>query len=518
VNTAANVTDEGYEVEYRIVRPDGDVRHVHEITNPERDDAGVTVRRVGTFQDITERKQVEEALRDREAQLSHGASLARLGYWVWDNVEDRCVFCSDELARIYGSSSPEEFLAVCGSRAEEVKLLHPDDRARVVETIQQADAARTDFDIEYRIVRRDGETRHVHANSELVLDNNGDIIRSNGILQDITERKQAQAALRESDAALEEAQRIAKIGNWRWSIPRNELISCSAEYARIHGVDPDQIDGHMERQLKTVIHADDRARVEEQFRRIGEAGTDFEIEYRIVRPDREVRHVLETGRVVVDDAGRPVEHVGTVQDVTERKRVEEALRANEQRLGESARLARLSYMVWSFTEDRCTSCSDVYAEVHGVTVEEFMARASSKGAAFGHPDDLQNIRAAEDEVLTGSTKEIEYRLVIPSGETRYVHAIIRPIFSESGTVVGEHEVVQDITRITEAEDHLRQAQKMEAVGQLTAGVAHNFNNILAVISGNTELLGELLESDMENTTRSGAALLRSLPRSAAPHL
>ena len=148
-------------------------------------------------------------------------------------------------------------------------------------------------------------------------------------LDDITERKQAEQALRESQAALEEAQRIAKIGNWRWSVSRDELISCSEEYARIHGVSVEDIDGIMKRQMEDVIHPDDRCRVESEFRRVDGSASEFRIKYRIVRPNGDVRHVQEIGRAILDDKDRIIEQVGTVQDITEHMRAEEALRESE---------------------------------------------------------------------------------------------------------------------------------------------------------------------------------------------
>ena len=123
-----------------------------------------------------------------------------------------------------------------------------------------------------------------------------------------------------------EAQALAKIGNWHWSIPESRLISCSPEYARIHGVGPDEIHALMEEQLEKVIHPGDRERVAAAFERFDEAGCDFEIEYRIVRPDGEIRHVLELGRVVKDADGRATAQRGVVQDITERKQAEENVR------------------------------------------------------------------------------------------------------------------------------------------------------------------------------------------------
>jgi PAS domain S-box-containing protein len=132
--------------------------------------------------------------------------------------------------------------------------------------------------------------------------------------------------LRESEAALAKAQELAHVGNWRWSIDRNELVSCSEEYTRIYGVGPDEIHALMKQQMERVIHPEDRDRVVEAYRGADEEGLGFEIEYRIVRPDGEVRHVLEIGEAVSHAVGQPREQIGTIQDVTEQRAADERFR------------------------------------------------------------------------------------------------------------------------------------------------------------------------------------------------
>ena len=148
------------------------------------------------------------------------------------------------------------------------------------------------------------------------------ILKTNNVL---TNRALAESAIRDSEATLEEAQRIAKVGNWRWSSSRDELISCSEEYARIHGVGIEDIHDLMKRQMEDVIHPDDRHRVESEFARAYESAPELRIKYRIVCPNGDVRHVQEIGRAVRADKGRATEKVGTVQDITEHILAEEAL-------------------------------------------------------------------------------------------------------------------------------------------------------------------------------------------------
>ncbi len=180
---------------------------------------------------------------------------------------------------------------------------------------------------EQEIVFQDGSTHAILVTKFPVLDVEGQPIGVGTINTDLTEHKRALAALRESEAALAKAQRLAKLGHWRWSIESNQLVSCSEEFARIHGADPEGIHELMKDEMARVIHPEDRERVSAAFKRFDEEPRDYDIEYRILLPDGEVRHIYEIGQAVCDSAGRLVEQVGTVQDITERKLAEEALLA-----------------------------------------------------------------------------------------------------------------------------------------------------------------------------------------------
>ena len=145
-----------------------------------------------------------------------------------------------------------------------------------------------------------------------------------GLRTDITEIKQRELALHESREALALAQRQARIGSWRWSVERDELISCSEEYARIHGVGMDEIHQVRKNKYEKLIHPEDREAVLRELRRVDEEGVDYEFEYRIIRADGEIRHVLQIGETV---PGPHREQTGTLQDITERKLAEAEVQA-----------------------------------------------------------------------------------------------------------------------------------------------------------------------------------------------
>ena len=268
----------------------------------------------GTATDITSRVGTQRDLAASTEKLRHAVKLAKLGHYAWDGIEKRAISCTDEYARIHGVSV-EEYVSITNSLDALLNWIHPDDREGYLEAIDQAMAKQGDLEHEYRIVTRDGRVRHVHEVFDPTYSDGGQLVQTVGAMHDITER-------REVEEALKDAERIASIGNWRWSVELNKLTSCSDGYARVLGVSMDDMSDYMARPGFGVVHMDDRVQVDRNFKEAMEKGIDYKIEYRIVRPDDEIRDILEIQEAIVDPNGRCLELTGTIQDITERKSIE----------------------------------------------------------------------------------------------------------------------------------------------------------------------------------------------------
>ncbi len=185
------------------------------------------------------------------------------------------------------------------------------------------------------------------------------------------------------------------------------------------------------------------------------------------------------------------------QELERRMRSEEIAREGEDRLLLAVELAGLGTYVWDAIEDKCIYCSPEHAQIHGTTVEDYIARGSNLEGSFPftHPEDRERVRSTFKALRAGNRIEFEYRVITPGGEVRNVREIAKPIFDQNGAVIREYGTTQDITDFTRSQEQLRQSQKLEALGQLTGGIAHDFNNMLAVIMGNCDVMQKQLGPD-----------------------
>ncbi|MDH3741555.1 MAG: PAS domain-containing protein, partial [Hyphomicrobiales bacterium] len=322
-----------------------------------------------------------------------------------------------------------------------------------------------------------------------------------------------------ADSHLLMALESTKVCVWRWSASTGTIVYNPENAGKVIGLPSESLPRSDEETL-ALIHPEDQSRVAEVFQRANEDGSNYEIEYRLIGPDQSITYIHETSQPEFDQAGQFIGNFGTWQNITERRRADEALRESERRLQAAAKMAKLGYFMWDLVKDRCVYCSEEYARIHGMSVEEYMTIVTTleSDSQWVHPDDRERFMAAlKRSMERDETFELEYRILGEDGQVRHVRE--KEIFCEAkdGVYLMTEGTLQDITDIRQAEERLRRAQKMEAIGQLTGGLAHDFNNLLAVIQGNAELLARgaemsdpRLQAIIRSTKRGGELTQRLL--------
>ena len=202
----------GFDLEYRIVRPDGRIRHIHALCRPaEETDRSADF--ILAVVDITERKKAEQELRRNEAYLAESERLSHTGSWAW-NVTTGALFWSEEHYRILGVVPGHDQVPL----SEGLQFIHPDDRKAVEEALERAVRDGADFETESRIVRPDGMVRHIHSRGRPVFDSAGGLVEFAGTIIDNTERKQAYEALQKAQADMAHMARVTTMGELAASI------------------------------------------------------------------------------------------------------------------------------------------------------------------------------------------------------------------------------------------------------------------------------------------------------------
>lgn len=434
--------------------------------------------------DADELKAALDKLRNGVDLYAVSERVAKIGHYAWNRAQDRLESCSDQYARVFGQDI-RSIYAAQASFESLVAQIHPGDRERYLQACRAANPE-NHLDIEYRVILANGEVRYLREISVYLADDAQSPRGNFGIMQDVSRRVQQRSALARHNELAKQAETMFEIGHYVYDEKNEHYLYVSDGFARIHGTTVDEYMGHaqtFDEDLQQVAKVD-RKRVARAYRRYIDTGESLDIEYRITRPDGRQRWVRELNEARSMGQDGVLQTLGVLQDITRQKEIELELRYKDNLAMQAEIITDIGHFVFDEIADRYVYVSPGLARIHGVDVDFLMHSLTSteQDLQFVHEDDREMVAAlyreqAEADETGVDNWELEYRMIRPDGEIRWVREIGKTHVIDAGIEEQTIGVMIDITEQKNAEQEIRAArdkleqQVVERTRELAATVA-----------------------------------------------
>lgn len=412
------------------------------VKSPLFDEAGNPTAILCVETDITERKRAE-------AELRHAQTMARIGAFVWDEVADVCVHCSEEMAALFGMSAAE-FMANRGTTASFQEFVHPEDRDKFIKVMDQTTGSSVPYDLEYRCYDARGELRYFREMGEPVLDDDGRHIRTFGTMQDRTDIRRAEEALRQSE------QQLRLIAD---NLPAFVAYTDKDQHLRFanktagdwYGGRPEDLIGKTAREL---IGDELFEQVASRFEAVL-SGKSVRVEEHRTFPDGKTRYVDAANIPDFDSKGQVRGWFSLIHDITDRKRNEDALRQSEEQL----RLITDNLPVFISYMDsgqRFRFVNKAVERWYSRPASEIIGRTAREIVGAGSYAAIEN---GLNTVLSGEPVQFEFSREFQDGMLRTVDVTYVPDRDPQGLTRGCFALLQDVTERKQAEDAVRNREQ-----------------------------------------------------------
>ncbi|GAB4281337.1 MAG: hypothetical protein Fur0025_09880 [Oscillatoriaceae cyanobacterium] len=421
---------------------------VGELANPRKDGTEFTTRAqisgieiagkqswITVQEDITERRRLEIEMRESEERFRQMAENIESVFWMTEPNKNKMIYVSPAYEKIWGQSCE----SVYREPMSFLNPIHPEDRELVIAAFPKQ--IRGEYDEEYRLLLPNGEIKWIRDRAFPIADYNGDIYRVVGIAEDITDRKIAAIALQESEERFRQIAENVREVFFLLTPDARQMIYISPAYEKIWNRSRDSLYENPRSWLETV-HPEDQSWVIPAYLKQLEEGSDFDQEYRILRPDGSVRWIWARSFGVRNEAGVIYRFAGIAEDITQRKQMEDALRESQQRY--LAILQDQTELICRFTPDGIiTFANDAYCRYFGKALEDLI------GSNFMPTIPAEDWQVCEKLLgsisLANPVVTLEHRVILPDGEVRWHQSTQRGIFDSSGLLVELQGVSRDVT-------------------------------------------------------------------------
>ncbi|MEA5620314.1 PAS domain S-box protein [Cronbergia sp. UHCC 0137] len=487
-----------YEVD--VLGAGGEIATIDFSLRPLKDETGQVVMLISEGRNISERKKAEQAFQESQILLQLVIDSLPIAIF-WKDRNSRYLGCNRQLLLDAGLSSPAEIIGKTDFDMvwrQQAALYQEGDRIVM-------DLGQPKFNIEEPFTKCGGIHRWLRTNKVPLHNPNGEIIGVLVSYEDITERKQTQQALQESEQRYVTLAASAPVGiyrtdtqgnclyvNNRWCVNTGLQLQEAAEYG-----------------WKRALHPEDRDMVEAQWNHLIQTGQTFSLEYRLVRSDGEETWVFGQAVPEKNPEGTVTGYVGTITDISPRKKSENALRDSEEKFRQFAENSREVMLLRQIDSGELLYVNPVYEEIWGKTTKSLYENPDSWKASM-HPDDVERVGATYQATSKEGFFNEEYRIIRPDGGIRWIWGRCFPIRDTAGEIYRIGAIAEDITerkqreeerdRFARQKNHLlevlaAQNQTLEAqVTQRTAELQQSEKRFRNLVETSSDWIWEINES------------------------
>ena len=396
-------------------------------------------------------KQATDELADSRQRLDLALASSGIGTWDW-NIKEDIVVWDDAQHRILGTEPAE----MNRDLASLVKIIHPEDTEKVETEMKAALSEEKDFLSEYRFVRPDGEVRIQEARGHVIRNEDGQPLRMIGTGMDITERKQAEEALRKSEERFALTTSGSGDGLWDFDLPAN-VFWYSDRFRQLLGYRSEADYPNRLESWSDGLHPDDRETTLKAFTAHLERGEPYDVEYRLKTKQGKWRWFRARGKSLRDENGRSYRAAGSITDITEAKQMEQSIREKEARFRGYFEHSQVGMAVTSPTKG-WVEANEQLQKMLGYTLEELRQMT---WAELTHPEDIDADVQQFERMLAGKINHyvLDKRFIRKDGDIVYTNLTVSCIREETGDVFNVLASFQDITERKKMDDDLHERIK-----------------------------------------------------------